>query len=310
MNYIHKGIKMLARIICLLTITFCASVSATVTNLDKKTVLITGGLSGMGKDIAMEFKNAGWNVWVTSRNPSQYETLSGVTVRKLDVTNQAEIKRLLTDIKAKDGRLDVLVNNAGYGIVGPTETISAAQARNLMDVNVIGPFLLMQAALPVMRANHGGHIINISSTSALRALPGLGIYAASKMALEGLSEAVAAETGHWNIQVSIIEPGTVNNDWAKNAVQAENLKEYPGYKTFTNNLRSSLQQKSMDAGQQPEEVAQLALKIANTPKPDLRYQTNSTVSALAHEVLVDPTGNKMRDQTSSWGRELYQTPIQ
>lgn len=299
---------MLARIICLVTITLCTAVSATTAST-QKTVLITGGLSGIGREIATEFKNAGWNVWVTSRDPKQREALSGVTVRQLDLTNQAQITQLMSDIKAKTGRLDVLVNNAGYGIVGPTETISAEQARKLMDVNVIGPFLLTQAALPVMRANHGGHIINISSTSGLRALPGLGLYAASKMALEGMSEALAAETAQWNIQISIVEPGTVKNDWVKNAVTADKLDSHPGYQTFTNNLKTSLNQKAYDIGQDPKEVAQLTFKIANTPKPDLRYQTNSTVSALAHEVLVDPTGNKMRDKTIAWGRDLYQNQL-
>lgn len=298
---------MLARIISLLLILSFATVHAATTT--QKTVLVTGGLSGIGKEIATEFQKDGWNVWVTSRNPNARDTIPGVTVRKLDVTDQAAIKKLMQDIQAKTGRLDVLVNNAGYGILGATETVSVAQARNLMDVNVIGPFLLMQEALPLMRANHGGHIINISSTSGLRALPGLGIYAASKMALEGLSEALAAETAHWNIQVSIIEPGTVKNDWVKNAEAAENINSYPGYKTFTNNLQSSLQQKALDVGQDPHEVAQLTVKIANTSKPDLRYQTNSTVAALAHEVLVDPTGNKMRDKTVAWGQELYENPI-
>lgn len=298
---------MLARIICLFTISICTAVSASTSS--QKTVLITGGLSGIGREIATEFKNAGWNVWVTSRDPKQRESLSGVTVRQLDVTNQAQITKLMQDIKAKNGRLDVLVNNAGYGIIGPTETISAEQARQLMDVNVIGPFLLTQAALPVMRANHGGHIINISSTSGLRALPGLGLYAASKMALEGMSEALAAETAQWNIQISIVEPGTVKNDWVKNALTADKLDSHPGYKTFTNNLKTSLNQKAYDIGQDPKEVAQLTLKIANTPKPDLRYQTNSTVSALAHEVLVDPTGNQMRDKTIAWGRDLYQNQL-
>lgn len=301
---------MLARLVCFFTIIFsCNTAFATVTQNAQKTVLITGGMTGVGREIATAFKNDGWNVWVTSRNPSQYAPMPGVTVRQLDLTNQTAVKQLMQDVQAKTGRLDVLVNNAAQAVVGPTETVSVTQARNVLDANVIGPMIMMQEALPVMRANHGGHIINISSTSGLRALPGLGIYAASKMALEGLSEALAAETAQWNIQVSIIEPGTVKNDWVQNTLKAENLDSYPAYKSFTNKLQNTLTEKAADVGQQPQEIAQLTVKIANTPKPDLRYQTNSTVSALAHEVLVDPTGNKMRDKTIAFGQEMYGNPL-
>ncbi len=160
-----------------------------------------------------------------------------------------------------------------------------------------------------MRANQGGHIINISSTAGLRALPGLGIYAASKMALEGLCEAVAAEVAQWNIQVAIVEPSAVKNDWVKNVIMAENINKFPGYKSFTHNLQTKLNTQASETGQEAQEIAQLTLQIANTPKPNLRYQTNTTSSALAHEVLVDPTGNKMREQTISLSRELYNSPF-
>lgn len=294
-----------AQVLAFITIIFTCTSLYAASSPAKKTVLITGGLSGIGRDIATEFKNAGWNVWVTSREPQKRDQLAGVTSRQLNITDETAIRNLMNEIKAKDKRLDVLVNNAGYAVLGPTETVSAEQARNVMEVNVIGPFLLMQEALPLMRANHGGHIISISSTSGLRALPGLGIYAASKMALEGLCEAVAAEVAQWNIQVAIIEPGTVKNDWVKNVIMAENIHKFPGYKSFTNKLQTKLSNKAIDVGQESQEIAQLALKIANTPKPDLRYQTNTTVSALAHEVLVDPTGNKMREQTISLSNELF-----
>lgn len=295
---------MLSRLFIAITVLLtCTNLYATP---PKKTVLITGGLSGIGREIALSFQNAGWNVWVTSHQMHKRETLSGVNVRELDLTNETAIKALLHEIAAKDQRLDVLVNNAAYSVIGPTETISAKQAQEIMDINVIGPFLLTQQALPLMRASHSGHIINISSSSGLRALPGLGLYAASKMALEGLSEALAAEVAPWNIQVVIVEPGSVKNDWVRNAATAENLNTFPSYQSFTTKLQTKLATKAKDVGQESTDVAQLVLSIANNPKPDLRYQTNTTVSALAHEILVDPTGNKMRDQTITMSRELYE----
>lgn len=295
---------MMSRVLALILIFSCATLNALTTNPQNKTVLITGGLSGVGRDIAMEFKQAGWNVWATSRTPQNREAISGIHIRQLDLTNEAEIKKLLQEIKSTNKHLDVLVNNAAYRIMGHTETISVNQAREVMEVNVIGPFLLIQEALPIMRSNQGGHIINISSTQGLRAEPGFGIYSASKMALEGLSEALAAEVAPWNIKVVLIEPEAIKTDWVQNIVTPEKLSNYPGYKTFTNKLQQRQVSKN-ESAQSSKEVAQLTMKVATDPKPNLRYQTNSTVTALAQEILVDPTGNKMRDQTIKMSNDLY-----
>lgn len=296
---------MLTRITCLLLILACNSVIA-ATNPTQRSVLITGGLSGIGRAMAIEFKKEGWNVWVTSRDPQKYEAIAGINIRQLDLTNPTNVKQLVKEIKTTDGHLDVLINNAGYAVLGPQETTSVEQARQLMDVNVIGPFMLTQEVLPLMRSQKGGYIINVSSTSGIRALPGLGIYAASKMALEGLSEALAAEVAPWNIKVVIIEPGTVNNNWVQNSLMADNINSYPGYKGFTNKLQKTLSKKAVEVGQQPQEIATLAVKIVNTPNPNLRYQTSSTAAALATEILIDPTGNKIREKTLSFANELYE----
>lgn len=303
----------LSKIICgLIIAVVCqpslhAKSTTTTAKPSQKTVLVTGGLGGLGKEITVKFRNAGWNVWATSRNPTRHRTITDITIYKLeDVTDAESVQELIKTIKSKTGRLDVLVNNAGFTVLGPTETLSVEQARKILEVNVIAPLQFIQATLPIMRTQKSGHIINISSTSGLRALPGLGIYGASKMALEGLSEGLAAEIAQWNVHVSIVEPGTVKNTWAKNAPLADNLKDYPGYSKFTHKLRSNLDKKAQDVGQDPAEIASLILEIANNPKPDLRYQTNPTVAALANEILVDPTGNKTRTQTISFAQEMYQ----
>jgi NAD(P)-dependent dehydrogenase (short-subunit alcohol dehydrogenase family) len=270
-----------------------------------KTVLITGGLSGIGKEMAIAFKNDGWNVWVTSRTPEKYESLPGVNARQLDITDSASIKKLIAEIKNKDGRIDVLVNNAGYGIVGPQEAVSEAQVKDLFAVNVFGPLQLIQESLPLLRASHDGHIINISSTSGMRALPGLGTYAASKMALEGISEAFAAELAPWNIKVSIVEPGSVANDWSKNAQVAANINQFHGYNTFTTKLQNTLISKSIEVGQKQEEIAILVLSIAKNSNPDLRYQTGKQSSDLAAELWKDPSGNQLRDKMIGFVKPYY-----
>jgi NAD(P)-dependent dehydrogenase (short-subunit alcohol dehydrogenase family) len=289
-----------------LTVLCCSSVFASVAT--NKTVLITGGLSGIGRDLTLAFQKDGWDVWATSRDPKSHENIPGVTIRKVDITNEKEVKDLVKEIQASRGHLDVLINNAGYGIIGPQEAVSIEQAKDILNVNVIGPLMLTQEVLPLMRSNKGGHIINISSTSGLRAVPGLGVYAASKMALEGLSEAFAAELAPWNIKVVIIEPGTTKNSWAKNAPLAAKLNDYPGYKSFSNKLQNSLSAKAIETGQNPSEIAQLALKIAKSDKPNLRYQTNTQSASVAGEVLIDPTGNLMRDKMAKFAKEHYDLP--
>jgi len=276
------------------------------TSYAKNTVLVTGGLTGIGKEISLSFRDAGWEVWATSRNPNKYASIQGVNIRLLDPTNAKAVKKLIKEIANNSGSLDVLVNNAGYGIIGPEEALSVEQTQNILNVNVVGPLLTMQEALPVMRKNHGGKIINVSSTSGIRAVPGLGIYAASKMALEGLSESLAAEVAQWNISVSLIEPGTVNNNWARNAELSDNLNLYPGYKTFTNKLRTKLISLSKTQGQDPQDIGHLAVTIANTDNPDFRYQTSKAANEVAESILVDPTGNKQRDQAIAFANALYE----
>jgi NAD(P)-dependent dehydrogenase (short-subunit alcohol dehydrogenase family) len=296
-------------ILAFIAIIFIAvGISAAPKTPTTKTVLITGGAAGINKEITESFKKDGWHVWLATRDPSNYANLTDANVRKVDLSNQQQVHALVKEIRNKDGRLDVVVNNPGYGILGPQEAISATEAQTLFNINVIEPLIVIQESLPLLRASHDGHIINVSSISGLRAVPGLGMYAASKMALEGMSEALAAELVPWNIRVSIIEPGSVNNDWVQNAPQASNLDQYPGYKNFTNRLRKNLAQKSKEIGQSPQEIAQLILTVAKNPKPNLRYQTNSQAIGVANEVLTDPTGNEMRDKMALMAKDLYDLP--
>ncbi|HUY22102.1 MAG TPA: SDR family oxidoreductase [Acidimicrobiales bacterium] len=166
-------------------------------------VLITGCSSGFGRATAVELKKRGYQVVATARRP---ETLADLDVDQrlaLDVTDDASV----TAAVAAAGELDVLVNNAGIGIGGPVELVPLAEVRRLFDTNFFGALRMMQAVLPGMRARGTGTIVNLSSVSGRVAAPLSGFYAASKYALEAVSEALHVEAGHFGINVVVIEPG-------------------------------------------------------------------------------------------------------
>lgn len=267
-----------------------------------KTVLVTGGASGIGREMAKAFSEDGWQVYVTSRKEA--DSLPPNThALKMDAKNQRDIEQVVATVYEHTGRIDVLINNAGYGLISPVETASKEAVCDQFEVNVFAPLKLTQLVVPIMRKNGGGHIINVSSTSGMRAVPGLGMYAASKKALEGMSEAMSAELTPFNIHVALLEPGTVKNDWAKNAVVGT-ANGVPQYQKLTKNLRTMLIDKAQ-TGQQETEVASLALQIAKTQKPQLRYQTNEQSFAVAKGVWNDPTGESIQSKM----KELMNTLV-
>lgn len=290
---IKKGITIL---ICLL---FSQNALA-----ERYTVLVTGGMSGIGKEIATAFKEEGWNVWVTSREPEQYKREQGIRALKVDLKNDEEIQKAITRVHKDSGRIDVIVNNAGYGLLGPVETLTPEELREQFEINVLGSFRVIKHVLPVMRNQKHGHIINISSTSGVRAVPGLGGYAASKMALEGLTESLAAEVFPWNIKVSLVEPGSVNNNWAENATIAKNANSEMLYKELTTNLQGKLIYLAK-SGQLPKDIGKIVVKIAHVSDPHFRYQTNEQSHEVVAGVYTDTTGNNLLEKMTNFAKTLY-----
>lgn len=270
-----------------------------------KTIVITGGMTGIGYEIADAFADRGWNVWVTTRDAKKYKSTKKFRVLEVELTDVSSIQKAISRVYKDNRRIDVLVNNAGYGLLGPVEAISTDEIKKQLDVNVVATISMINTVLPIMRAQKSGHIINISSTSGVRAVPGLGAYAASKMALEGISEALATELIPWNINVSIVEPGTVNNHWAANTVTVESTAKTTLYKVFTTNLKNKLITIAK-SGQRPKEIGLLVYKIANSSHPHLRYQTNEQANGVAKEIYNDPTGNSYREKMISFAKGLYQ----
>jgi len=256
---------------------------------EQKVVLISGATNGIGLATTKAFQEKGWKVWAGYRQdvPDELKQMENVSLCHLDVTDDRLVQAAIETVLKKDGRIDALINNAGYGLIGPEECVTLNEAQHLFDVNFFGPLRLIQAVLPTMRQQQSGHILNISSGVGIYSLPGLGLYSASKFALEGLSESLAATLSHWNIKVSVIEPGFVKNNWGKHCVVGSRSCDEDFYKKLTQGICQML---SIPQGQLCEEIAVLLVKIAETHEPNVRYQTNAGMKDWIAEKLVDPTG--------------------
>ena len=262
---------------------------------EQKVVLISGATSGIGFATTKAFHEKGWKVWAGFRQhiPDELKQMENVGFCHLDVTDDRLVQSAIETILKKDGRIDALINNAGYGLIGPEECVTIDEAQHLFDVNFFGALRLIQAVLPTMRNQRYGHILNISSGVGIYSLPGLGLYSASKFALEGLSESLAATLSPWNIRISVIEPGFVKNNWGKHCIIGSRSCNEEFYKKLTQGICHML---SVPQGQPCEEIAALLVEIAETPQPNVRYQTSASMKDWVAEKLVDPTGmNEYRD---------------
>ena len=184
-----------------------------------KTVLITGCSSGIGRETARAFLAEDWCVYATARNPADIETLgdAGCRIATLDVTDPDDIERVVDRIIDEEGHLSCLVNNAGYGQLGPVEDVPTGKVHRQFDVNLYGPHRLLRAALPHMRAQEAGTIVNVSSAAGQVSFPGGGIYAGSKFALEAMSDALRNEVDEYGIDVVLVEPGPVETSFTDRA---------------------------------------------------------------------------------------------
>jgi NAD(P)-dependent dehydrogenase (short-subunit alcohol dehydrogenase family) len=184
-----------------------------------KTWFITGASSGFGEALSTLALDKGDSVAATFRQPEQAAAFTAhASGRALglvcEITDEEQVKQAVADAIAKFQRLDVVVNNAGYGSLGPIEEISAEEVRRQFDVNVFGPLHVVRAVLPTLRRQRSGHILNITSIGGLRAFPGVGVYNGSKFALEGIGESLALQLKPLGIFVTNIEPSGFRTKWA------------------------------------------------------------------------------------------------
>lgn len=235
---------------------------------------ITGVSSGFGRALAEAVLAKGHTVIGTVRQEAaraSFEALAPGRAHAViaDVTDEAGVHRAVDDVVAKHGAIDVLVNNAGYGLEGAVEEVSLEQVRNQFEVNVFGAVAVIQAVLPHMRKARAGHIINITSMGGLTAFPGVGIYNGSKFALEGISEALAKEVKPLGIKVTIVEPGSFRTDWAgRSMVHAE--EPIADYEQTAGAFRQSLAQRNGRQGGDPRKAAAAIILVTEANEPPLR----------------------------------------
>ena len=232
-------------------------------------MLVTGASSGIGLATVRLLARRGMKVFGTSRHPVDDDRAPGVTWLTLDVRSDESARQCVTALLGSAGRIDVLVNNAGYKLSGASEEIGSDQTRDLMETNLGGAIRMTNAVLPRMRMQRGGRIIHMGSVVGLLALPFESVYDASKFALEGYSEALRHELRPLGIHVSIVEPGFVRTGLARKAVVgARPIDEYKARQERT--LGAVLEHEG--DGLEPEVVAEQVLRIIESTSPRLRYR--------------------------------------
>lgn len=238
----------------------------------KKVVLITGASSGIGKSVAYFLAQKGFMVYGTSRNPIDSKILDekGIKMLVMDVRDEISIQNAIHQIFQDEGRLDVLINNAGVGIMGAVEEIPLAEAKNHFDTNFFGPISVMQATLPHMRQQKSGLIINITSIAGYMGLPFRGIYSASKGALELLTEAISMEVKPFGISVVNVAPGDFATNIASGRYHVKHLETSPYSESYGKTLE--LMNTHVNSGSDPMEMARAIEKIIHLQNPKIHYK--------------------------------------
>lgn len=258
-----------------------------------KVIFITGASSGIGKATGEFLLAKGYNVYGTSRNP---EKVSGslFPLVALDVRDTESIKTAIAQVIAKAGAIDVLINNAGVGITGPLEEIPAQEIKNNFETNLFGPIEVMKAVLPQMRAQKSGLIINVTSIAGYMGLPYRSVYSASKGALELITEALRMEVKGFGITITSVAPGDFATNIASGRYHAPLVKgsayEVPYGATL------NLMDAHVDAGSNPNQMAEAVYAIMKTPNPAVHYKVGAFMqkfSIVLKRILPDKVYEKM-----------------
>lgn len=242
-------------------------------NSGKNTILITGASSGIGNATAKYFQEKGWNVVATMRTPDKEKELTqleNVLVTRLDVQDSASIASAVKDALGRFGKIDVLLNNAGYGAFGVLEATPMEKIRRQFDVNVLGLFETTKALLPHFRASKSGMIINISSIGGKMTFPLGTLYHGTKFAVEGLSEALSFEMEAIGVKVKIVEPGAIKTDFAGRSFDFNNDENLAEYQPLVGKLMAAFEP-FVEAGSASEVVAQVIYEAATDGTDQLRY---------------------------------------
>lgn len=244
-----------------------------------KVILITGASSGIGKACADLLVEKGHIVYGTSRKPQKSEK-ENLHFIECEVTNRASIEACVQQILTEQNRLDVVMNNAGVGIVGALELTTPEEFDFQMRTNFEGMFNVCSAVIPAFREQHSGTIINVSSVGGVMGLPFQGLYSASKFAVEGFSEALRLELNPFNINVVLIQPGDFNTGFTGSRMVSEATKNHKDYAAqFATTLK--LIEDNENSGSSPDKIAKLICKIVAKNKIGFRYPIGNVVERLS-----------------------------
>eukprot|EP01030_Chromulinospumella_sphaerica_P011281 gene11281-11084_t len=256
---------------------------------ERGVALVTGASSGIGLVTAQALLRNGYRVFGTSRRPLP-DTPDGIAMLVCDVVDETSVQKVVDEVLSRAGRIDLLVNNAGIGLLGGAEESTLAQAKAMFDVNLFGVIRATNAVLPVMRRQGRGRIVNLSSVLGLIPAPFNALYASTKHAVEGYSESLDHEVRTQGIRVVLVEPGLTRTAFEENLTRPDRpLAIYDAIRADAEVLMREL----IDKGDPPEVVAKAVLKAANTRKPKRRYTAGKAAGQIRFlrrfmpEALVD-----------------------
>ncbi|MCM8625603.1 oxidoreductase [Accumulibacter sp.] len=270
--------------------------------------LITGCSRGLGRELALEVLKRGYRAVVTARDTATIQDFAGrypdaCLAAELDVTNAEQRRAVVRSAEAWFGRIDVLVNNAGYGYLAALEEGEDDEVRAMFETNFFGLAALTKAVLPGMRTRRTGHILNVSSVGGLIGLPGVGYYNATKFALEGLSEALAAEVAPLGIRVTIVEPGPFRTDWAGASLRTPKAS-IPDYAETAGARRRAIQGYSGKQPGDPVRAADAIIKAVEAPEPPLHLLLGRIALDMVQAKLKTFTAEMERFRDLSLGADF------
>ncbi len=274
-------------------------------NQQLSVAVVTGSSSGIGLATSLALAKNGYLTYATMRNLAKRDTIQLIAEKQhlpirtvqLDVTDENSVENAIQSILSESGRIDLLVNNAGYGLTGAFEDIGMDEIKSLFETNVFGVIRVTQATLPIMRKQGSGRIINISSGAGRIGYPGGSAYVSSKFALEGLSESMAFEVEQFGIKTVLVEPGFIRTNFAENIVTAKKAQNPNSpYSQIMMQMKSSSQRRRMiENAPDADLVASVIVEAATAKEPNLRYLAGKDVEQMvaAKKGMSDEEFQKM-----------------
>lgn len=275
----------------------------------QKVAIVTGSSSGIGYATSLLLARNRFHTYATMRSIEKSADIQQITnkerlplqVIQLDVNDDASIRNSIEKVKSENERIDVLVNNAGYGLIGAFEDLSAEEIKSQFETNFFGVIRLTQQVLPIMRKQKSGTIVNVSSGAGRIGFPGMSAYVSSKFALEGLSESMSYELEPFGIRVVIIEPGVIRTNFKKNSVMSKKSLDNSSispYSSIIQKMDASISS-IIEHATPPEEVAKAILHAVISNNPELRYLVGNDIIMMAEtkKSMSDEDFRKMMMQS-------------